>query len=41
VKNGKIQLDEQKLSGKLASLVKKYHLEVVELTPKELNARVN
>ncbi|WP_154224961.1 TNT domain-containing protein, partial [Enterococcus faecalis] len=34
-------LDEQKLTGNLASLVKKYDLDVVELTPKELTTRVN
>ncbi len=35
------RLDEKKLSGDLASLVKKYDLDVVELTPKELTTRVN
>ena len=35
------RIDEKKLSGNLASLVKKYDLDVVELTPKELTTRVN
>ena len=35
------RIDEKKLSGNLASLVKKYDLDVVELTSKELTTRVN
>ena len=35
------RIDEKKLSGNLASLVRKYDLDVVELTPKELTTRVN
>ncbi|MUO21004.1 hypothetical protein EZ049_00005, partial [Enterococcus faecalis] len=35
------RIDEKKLSGNLASLVKKYGLDVVELTSKELTTRVN
>ncbi|EOB3522670.1 EndoU domain-containing protein [Enterococcus faecalis] len=35
------RIDEKKLSGDLASLVKKYDLDVVELTSKELTTRVN
>ncbi|EGO8079895.1 T7SS effector LXG polymorphic toxin [Enterococcus faecalis] len=35
------RIDEEKLSGDLASLVKKYDLDVVELTPKELTTRAN
>ncbi|EOA3372957.1 EndoU domain-containing protein [Enterococcus faecalis] len=35
------RIDEKKLSGNLAYLVKKYDLDVVELTPKELTTRAN
>ncbi|EOX2685991.1 T7SS effector LXG polymorphic toxin [Enterococcus faecalis] len=35
------RIDEKKLSGNLASLIKKYDLDVVELTPKELTIWVN